>query len=117
MTLKLHSMKTRSLLFVPIASLFFFSCVSTKKYQSLENQLKECNTSIAGVQSDLRACRDEKSELERQRAALEFGADIGREVQIFFALLHRVNRIAQRVTVGDVKGDGGRRELIEMVNA
>lgn len=54
-----------------MSSLLFFSCVSSKKYQSLENQLKECNTSIAGVQSDLRACRDEKAELERQRAANE----------------------------------------------
>lgn len=54
-----------------MASFLFFSCVSSKKYQSLENQLKEANTSIAGVQSDLRACRDEKAELERQRAANE----------------------------------------------
>lgn len=54
-----------------MASFLFFSCVSSKKYQSLENQLKEANTSIAGVQSDLRNCRDEKAELERQRAANE----------------------------------------------
>lgn len=54
-----------------MASFVFFSCVSSKKYQSLENQLKEANTSIAGVQSDLRNCRDEKAELERQRAANE----------------------------------------------
>ncbi|MCU0380102.1 MAG: OmpA family protein [Chitinophagaceae bacterium] len=64
-------MKPRFLLFTAIASTVFFSCVSSKKYQSLENQLKEANTSIAGVQSDLRNCRDEKAELERQRAANE----------------------------------------------
>ena len=64
-------MKPRFLLFTAIASTVFFSCVSTKKYQSLENKLKECETSIAGVQNDLRTCRDEKAELERQRAANE----------------------------------------------
>ncbi len=71
MNFKLHCMKPRFLLFTAIASTVFFSCVSSKKYQSLENQLKEANTSIAGVQSDLRNCRDEKAELERQRAANE----------------------------------------------
>jgi chemotaxis protein MotB len=64
-------MKPRLLFFTAVASTVFFSCVSSKKYQSLENQLKEANTSIAGVQSDLRTCRDEKAELERQRAANE----------------------------------------------
>jgi chemotaxis protein MotB len=64
-------MKPRFLLYASMASFLFFSCVSSKKYQSLENQLKEANTSIAGVQGDLRNCRDEKAELERQRAANE----------------------------------------------
>jgi chemotaxis protein MotB len=64
-------MKPNFLLLAIASSLTFFSCVSSKKYQSLENQLKEANTSIAGVQSDLRNCRDEKAELERQRAANE----------------------------------------------
>jgi chemotaxis protein MotB len=46
-----------------------FSCVSTKKYQALNDKLNEANTSLTGTQNDLRACRDEKAELERQRAA------------------------------------------------
>ena len=64
-------MKSRSILFAALASSLFFSCVSTKKYQALEGKLKEAETSIAGVQGDLRACRDEKAELERKRAADE----------------------------------------------
>jgi chemotaxis protein MotB len=47
------------------------SCVSTKKYQGLENKLREAETSFTAVQNDLRACRDEKAELERQRALME----------------------------------------------
>lgn len=64
-------MKPNLLLVACASSLLFFSCVSSKKYQALEGQLKEANTSIAGVQNDLRTCRDEKAELERQRAANE----------------------------------------------
>jgi chemotaxis protein MotB len=64
-------MKPNLLLMACASSLLFFSCVSSKKYQALEGKLKEANTSITGVQNDLRACRDEKSELERQRAANE----------------------------------------------
>jgi chemotaxis protein MotB len=64
-------MKPNLLLIASASSLLFFSCVSSKKYQALEGKLKEANTSITGVQNDLRACRDEKSELERQRAANE----------------------------------------------
>jgi chemotaxis protein MotB len=48
-----------------------FSCVSTKKYQALNDKLNEANTSLTGTQNDLRACRDEKAELERQKAAME----------------------------------------------
>jgi chemotaxis protein MotB len=54
-----------------LASTMFVSCVSTKKYQGLENKLREAETSFTGVQNDLRACRDEKAELERQRALME----------------------------------------------
>ena len=54
-----------------LASVFAVSCVSTKKYQGLENKLREAETSFTAVQNDLRACRDEKAELERQRALME----------------------------------------------
>jgi hypothetical protein len=54
-----------------LASTVVVSCVSTKKYQGLENKLREAETSFTGVQNDLRACRDEKAELERMRASME----------------------------------------------
>jgi chemotaxis protein MotB len=54
-----------------IASVMLFSCVSSKKFDSLNKKYDELNTSYTGVQGDLRTCRDEKSELERKRAASE----------------------------------------------
>ncbi|MBM3442147.1 MAG: hypothetical protein FJX89_05525 [Bacteroidetes bacterium] len=45
-----------------------FSCVSTKKFESAQNKLKEAETSITGIQRDLRECRDAKAELERARS-------------------------------------------------
>lgn len=56
---------------VALCSAIAVSCVSTKKYQGLENKLREAETSFTAVQNDLRACRDEKAELERQRALME----------------------------------------------
>jgi chemotaxis protein MotB len=64
-------MHPKQFLMAALASTMLFSCVSSKKYQALEGKLKEAETSIAGVQGDLRNCRDEKAELERQRAANE----------------------------------------------
>ncbi len=48
-----------------------FSCVSSKKFDALNKKYNDLNTSLTGVQGDLRTCRDEKSELERKRAADE----------------------------------------------
>lgn len=64
-------MKRYNLFLVAFASTLAFSCVSTKKYQGLENKLREAETSFTAVQNDLRACRDEKAELERLRASME----------------------------------------------
>ena len=54
--------------------------------------------------------------LEGQRAALELGADVAREVQRLLGAKNRLDRIAQRIVVRHVKRNGGDRELIEMVN-
>jgi chemotaxis protein MotB len=51
------------------------SCVSSKKFKSLNDKYNELNTSLTGVQGDLKNCRDEKSELERKRAAYEAEID------------------------------------------
>ncbi|VTM87260.1 Uncharacterised protein [Raoultella ornithinolytica] len=54
--------------------------------------------------------------LEGEGAALELGADIGRQIQRLFGGEDGVDRIAQRVVIRDVERNGGHRELIEMVN-
>jgi chemotaxis protein MotB len=62
-------MKLQQLTIVLAGSMLMLSCVSSKKYQDLNKKYDELNTSYTGVQGDLRTCRDEKSELERKRAA------------------------------------------------
>ena len=64
-------MKLQQLTIVLAGSMLMLSCVSSKKYQDLNKKYDELNTSYTGVQGDLRTCRDEKSELERKRAASE----------------------------------------------
>jgi len=76
-------MKWQKFSMVAAASLLLFSCVSTKKFDSLNKKYDELNTSYTGVQNDLRACRDEKAELDRKRAVLEAEAD-GLKKQVEF---------------------------------
>ena len=64
-------MKLINIFLTASIAMMTFSCVSTKKYQALNDKLNEANTSLTGTQNDLRACRDEKAELERQKAAME----------------------------------------------
>lgn len=45
-----------------------FSCVSSKKFQALNTKYNDLNNSLIGAQQDLKTCRDEKSELERNKA-------------------------------------------------
>jgi chemotaxis protein MotB len=47
------------------------SCVSTKKFEGLQNKLNEAETSITGYQREIRECRDAKAEVERAKANLE----------------------------------------------
>ncbi|MNR36665.1 hypothetical protein D3C85_1546160 [compost metagenome] len=54
--------------------------------------------------------------LERQRRPLELGGDIFRHIEIFFRQGDGVDRFPKRIIAGHVKGDGGRRELIEMID-
>lgn len=64
-------MKLQQLTIVLAGSMLMFSCVSTKKFDSLNKKYDELNTSYTGVQNDLRTCRDEKAELDRKRAVNE----------------------------------------------
>jgi chemotaxis protein MotB len=63
--------------------MLLFSCVSSGKFKSLQKNYDELNTSYTGVQNDLKACRDEKAELERKRAANEAEID-GLKKQVDF---------------------------------
>jgi chemotaxis protein MotB len=76
-------MKWQKFTLVAVSSLLIFSCVSTKKFDSLNKKYDELNTSYTGVQNDLRTCRDEKAELDRKRAVLEAEGD-GMKKQIEF---------------------------------
>lgn len=76
-------MKWQKFTLVAATSLLLFSCVSTKKFDSLNKKYDELNTSYTGVQNDLRVCRDEKAELDRKRAVSEAEAD-GLRKQIEF---------------------------------
>ena len=64
-------MKLTNIFLAASIAMVTFSCVSTKKYQALTDKYNELNTSLTGTQADLRTCRDDKAELERQRAANE----------------------------------------------
>jgi chemotaxis protein MotB len=68
-------MKLQQLTIALAGSMLMLSCVSTKKFEALNKKYDELNTSYTGVQGDLRNCRDEKSELERKRAASEAEID------------------------------------------
>jgi len=55
-----------------------FSCVSTKKYQALNDKYASLNNQLIESQKETKACKDEKSDADRQRAI----ADAQREAQI-----------------------------------
>lgn len=76
-------MKWHKFTILASASVLMLSCVSTKKFDALNKKYDELNTSYTGVQNDLKTCRDEKSELERKRAANEAEID-GLKKQVDF---------------------------------
>jgi chemotaxis protein MotB len=76
-------MKWQKLTLIAVSSMLLFSCVSSGKFKSLQKNYDELNTSYTGVQNDLKACRDEKAELERKRAANEAEID-GLKKQVDF---------------------------------
>lgn len=71
-------MKTKHFLLPLLMVGTLFSCVSTKKYQALNDKYASLNTQLITSQKETRACKDEKAEADRQRAI----ADAQREAQI-----------------------------------
>ena len=66
--LKLVMMKSKALVLPLLLSLTMFSCVSSKKFQALTGKYNDLNTTLVSTQKDLKACKDEKSDLERSKA-------------------------------------------------
>ena len=64
-------MKLNRLIPVLLASVFFFSCVSSKKYKTMETQYMESQDANKKLQGDLGTCNDEKAKLGTQKSGLE----------------------------------------------
>jgi chemotaxis protein MotB len=61
-------MKSKLFILPLFLTVTLFSCVSSKKFQALNTKYNDLNNSLIGAQKDLKVCRDEKSELERNKA-------------------------------------------------
>ncbi len=64
-------MKLHRLIPVLLAPVFFFSCVSSKKYKTIQTQYLESQEQTKKLQGDLSTCNDEKANLGRQKSGLE----------------------------------------------
>jgi chemotaxis protein MotB len=71
-------MKSRLFILPLFLVVTLVSCVGSKKFQALNSKYGELNNSLVASQKDLRACKDEQAELERQKSI----ADAQREAQI-----------------------------------
>jgi chemotaxis protein MotB len=61
----------KPILFLLVAPMFLFSCVSSKKYKESLAKYDELNTRLGGVQTDLTSCNTDKNNLTRQRDDLQ----------------------------------------------
>jgi chemotaxis protein MotB len=64
-------MRIRQILLPALASILLFSCVSSKKFKTIQTQYGELQTRYTQLQSELSTCNDAKAELTRQKAGLE----------------------------------------------
>jgi chemotaxis protein MotB len=96
-------MKWQKLTLIAVSSMLLFSCVSSSKFKSLQKNYDELNTSYKGVQNDLAACRDEKAELERKRAANEAEID-GLKKQVDFLKQNNTQALKQLEDMSVISG-------------
>jgi chemotaxis protein MotB len=59
------------LMLVLTITVFAISCVSTKKYRTIETQYIESQSQNRQLQADLTTCNDDKANLNRQKSSLE----------------------------------------------
>jgi chemotaxis protein MotB len=71
-------MKINALIVALLMGSTLVSCVSSKKFQALTDQYGKLNNELVAAQKETKACRDEKTEADRQRAI----ADAQREAQL-----------------------------------
>jgi chemotaxis protein MotB len=64
-------MHLRSIAFASLASVFLFSCVSTKKLKNEQAKYERLNTAYVGIQENLKSCLDEKEEANRRKALMQ----------------------------------------------
>ena len=62
-------------------AIFLFSCVSTKKYRTIETQFGEVQSQNKQLQSDLNTCNTDKAALQSQKSGLETDiANLNRQI-------------------------------------
>lgn len=64
-------MKYRLAAMILLSSLFFFSCVSSKKFKKSQADYSALQVKHTELQTTLNTCNDEKAELARQKTSLE----------------------------------------------
>lgn len=75
-------MKLKFLVLTVIAAVFLISCVSTRKYKSMETQYVESQNQNRQLQADLNTCNEDKANLNRQKSGLETDiANLNRQIE------------------------------------
>ena len=64
-------MKLKPFLIIAAAPLLLFSCVSSKKFKTAQNEYTLLQTRYTSLQGELNACNDEKANLNRLKTGLE----------------------------------------------
>jgi chemotaxis protein MotB len=70
-SLKIKFMNKRSSLIAMLLPLLLLACVSSKKYKAATANYTQLELKYGNLQNDLNTCNNEKSDLSRQKAALE----------------------------------------------
>lgn len=68
-------MKSQHYLLLVFCSVFFFSCVSSKKYKAEQARYVELTTTHTKLQNDLKNCEEQSAESARRRTQLESEID------------------------------------------
>ena len=87
-------MNIRQIVLVVIGSVFFFSCVSSKKYKAEQARYLQLNDTYTQLQATLKNCENEKAETNRQKGLLQTDID-NLNKQITFLKEHNTQTLKQ----------------------